>query len=81
MSVCLFATVYVPQDALHLRKGDLDGIVDELSDGEGDEEEGRRAMLQLEVRQDIQRTKDVVTALRDGMTTASSKRNKAKRGV
>lgn len=33
------------QDALKLRKGDLDHIVDELSDGEGDEDAGRYMYL------------------------------------
>jgi hypothetical protein len=54
------------QDALKLRKGDLDHIVDELSDGEGDEEAGEMARVALEMQEDKERTKAVITAVTEG---------------
>lgn len=44
-------------DALQLRAGDLDHIVDEVSEGEGDEEEGERRRREMEEAEDWQRTK------------------------
>lgn len=44
-------------EALQLRAGDLDHIVDEVSEGEGDEEEGERRRREMEEAEDWQRTK------------------------
>ena len=66
------------QDALRVRRSDLENIVDEVSDGEGDEEEGMKARLLLEAAQDTAQTKAVVEALRDG--TGGRRKNRGKQG-
>jgi hypothetical protein len=47
---------------LKLHKGDLDHIVDDVSDGEGDEEEAERQRVAREVRKGNERTMTVVNA-------------------
>lgn len=49
-----------------LRQGDLDHIVDDVSDGEGDEEAGMRARLAQEEREDRAKTRAVITAVTEG---------------
>jgi hypothetical protein len=61
------------KNPLKLRRGDLDRIVDDVSDGEGDEEAAAKALemkiaedkqaakaLEMEIAEDKQRTKDVI---------------------
>jgi hypothetical protein len=47
-------------------EGDLDGIVDELSDDEGDEEEGAKARKELQEREEKRQHKDILRRMRDG---------------
>jgi hypothetical protein len=47
-------------------EGDLDGIVDELSDDEGDEEEGAKARKELQEREERRLHKDLLRRMRDG---------------
>jgi len=49
-----------------MRKGDLDHIVDDVSDGEGDEEAGMEARVEMEMQEDKERTKAVITAVTEG---------------
>lgn len=66
------------REALKLRKGDLDHIVDEVSEDEGiDEEEAVRARVDMEIREDRERTKAVIAAVTEGHD-ATRKRNKGK---
>eukprot|EP01041_Mallomonas_annulata_P000966 gene966-1874_t len=62
--------------ALQLRRSDLEGIVDDLSDGEGDEVEAQRERMKLEASRDAQQTRDVVQALRDGDMSRSRRKDK-----
>jgi len=50
-------------NALKLRAGDFDHIVDDISDDEGDEEAGDRARLEMDRKQDIQETKKIIDAV------------------
>jgi hypothetical protein len=55
------------REALKLRKGDLDHIVDELSsDEEEDNAEAQRARALLDEQQDKERTKMIITAVTEG---------------
>lgn len=54
------------EEELASEEGDLDGIVDELSDDEGDEEEGARARKMLQEREEKQLHKDLLRRMRDG---------------
>jgi hypothetical protein len=54
------------QAALRLRKGDLDHIVDDLSEDEGDEEEAIRARTEMQLKEDKDRTRMVITAVTEG---------------
>jgi len=47
-------------------EGGLDGIVDELSDDEGDEEEGAKARKELQEREEKRQHKDILRRMRDG---------------
>jgi hypothetical protein len=52
---------------LRLRKGDLDHIVDDVSDGEEvDEEEVERQRVAMEIREDTERTLAVIAAVTEG---------------
>ncbi len=62
---------------MQLRKGELDHIVDDLSDGEGDEDAGALARIDMEIREDKERTKAVIAAVTEGHDAA---RKKAKKG-
>jgi hypothetical protein len=63
---------------LKLRATDLENIVDDLSDGEGDEEEGGRQRLQEEARQDRLKTKRILEALANGQKGSSRRGNESK---
>jgi hypothetical protein len=63
------------QAALKLRATDLENIVDDLSDGEGDEEEGDRQRLLEEARQDRLKTKKILEALANGQKGAGRQSN------
>ncbi len=68
---CGFATSAVlSQNALKYHQGDLDHIVDELSEGEGDEEAGHAARLRLDMADDARRTNQIVTAVTEGRDAA-----------
>lgn len=54
------------EEELASEEGDLDGIVDELSDDEGDEEEGARARKMLQEIEEKQLHKDLLRRMRDG---------------
>jgi hypothetical protein len=60
---------------LKLRATDLENIVDDLSDGEGDEEEGDRQRLLEEARQDRLKTKKILEALANGQKGAGRQSN------
>jgi hypothetical protein len=45
---------------------DLDHVVDDLSDGEGDEEAGEKARKQLEAREEKERHKEIMRRMREG---------------
>ena len=49
-----------------MRKGDLDHIVDDLSDDEGDEEAALKARAEMELREDKEMTRKVITAVTEG---------------
>lgn len=51
---------------LATEEGDLEGIVDELSDDEGDEEEGARARKILQEREEREQHKELLRRMRDG---------------
>lgn len=65
------------QDALRIRQGDFDNIVDDLSDGEGDEDAAIRARADLERKEDIEQTKQVIAAVTEGHAL-NRNRNKGK---
>jgi hypothetical protein len=44
----------------------LDNIVDDVSDGEGDEEEAERQRVAMEIREDTERTLAVIAAVTEG---------------
>lgn len=75
--ICFLFAFYSLQDALRIRKGDFDHIVDDVSDDEGDEEAGERARLELERKEDLERTKAVINAVTEGHT-GRDKRTKSK---
>eukprot|EP01038_Epipyxis_sp_PR26KG_P013063 gene13063-17507_t len=60
-------------NALRLRKGDLDHIVDDLSEGEGDEEAGERARMEMDMKEDREKTKAVITAVTEGRDAVRKK--------
>lgn len=68
------------QEALRLRKGDLDHIVDELSDDEGDEEAGERARAAMELEEDRQQTRNIITAVTEGHQTMRKYLQQKRRG-
>lgn len=63
---------------MRLRKGDLDHIVDELSDGEGDEEAGRKARLEQQIQDEKDSLKQVITVVTEGRDAARKNRQKGK---
>lgn len=66
--------------ALQLHKGDLDHIVDEISDGEGDEEAEREALYQMELKEDRERTKMIVEAITEGHDAMRAKKYRRRQG-
>eukprot|EP01032_Pedospumella_encystans_P008654 gene8654-10247_t len=65
-------------DALKVRKGDFDNIVDDISDGEGDEAAGMQARAEMELAEDRARDRAIITAVTEGH---DAMRNKSKKGV
>ena len=63
------------QDALKFRKGDFDNIVDDVSDGEGDEAAGQAARAEMELAEDRARDRAIITAVTEGH---DAMRNKGK---
>lgn len=63
---------------MKLRATDLENIVDDLSDGEGDEEEGDRQRLEEEARQDRLKTKRILEALASGQKGVNRSSNEFK---
>lgn len=62
-------------DALKLRKGDLDHIVDDLSsDEEEDNEEARRKRIELEEQRDKELTRKVIEAVTEGHDKVKQKK-------
>lgn len=61
---------------MRLRKGDLDHIVDSLSDDEGDEEAALKAMAEMQRKEDQDRTRMVITAVTEGHDALKNKRKK-----
>jgi len=53
-------------NALKIREGDFDHIVDELSDNEGDEEAGLNARKEMELQEDKERIKQIITSVTEG---------------
>ena len=49
-----------------IRKDDLEGVVDDLSDGEGDEEAGEAARKKIQAKEEKERHKEVIRRLREG---------------
>jgi hypothetical protein len=66
------------REALKLRKGDFSHIVDEVSDGEGDEEEGARARAEMELREDRERDRAIITAVTEGHDAMRKMKTKGK---
>ena len=62
---------------MRLRKGDLDHIVDELSDNEGDEDAAVHARAEMELREDKEHTRRVITAVTEGHDTLKNKSKKS----
>lgn len=54
------------QNALKVRKGDFDHIVDDVSDGEGDEAAGAQARAEMELQEDRARDRAIITAVTEG---------------
>jgi hypothetical protein len=67
------------KEALKLRKGDLDHIVDSLSDDEGDEDAAIRARMEMERREDKDRTRMIITAVTEGHDAMKLKQQKSKK--
>lgn len=64
------------EDADRIRKSDLEGVVDELSDGEGDEEEGAIRRMEEEAKRDRQLQMKIVRSLAEGnMSRSNGSRN------
>ncbi|KAL3938701.1 MAG: hypothetical protein SGBAC_006434 [Bacillariaceae sp.] len=53
-------------DSLKMDQDDLEHIVDDVSDGEGDEEAGRIARKKQELREEKERHKDMIRRMREG---------------
>ena len=49
-----------------IRKDDLEGVVDDLSDDEGDEQAGEEARKAMEAKEEKERQKDVMRLMREG---------------
>lgn len=64
------------REALKLRKGDLDHIVDSVSDDEGDEEAALKARIEMERREDKGLTRAIITGVTEGRDTAKQKQRK-----
>ncbi|KAJ1418101.1 hypothetical protein B484DRAFT_397063 [Ochromonadaceae sp. CCMP2298] len=64
------------QNALKYRKGDFDHIVDQVSDGEGDEEEGDRARAAMELQEDKLKDLAIIKAVTEGHDASRRKKNK-----
>jgi hypothetical protein len=67
-------------DALKLRKADLEGIVDEVSDDEGDEEEGRRRRMEEERKHDRKLQLKILKTLAEGHGAARAAGKAGTRG-
>lgn len=65
------------REALKLRAGDLEHIVDDVSDGEGDEVLGRSQRMEEEARLDRLKTKKILEALATGHQSARQKQSAA----
>jgi hypothetical protein len=85
--MCLTATdnrltyLLVPhstQAALKVRKGDFDHIVDDVSDGEGDEAAGAAARAEMELQEDRARDRAIITAVTEGHDAMRKMQKKGK---
>ncbi len=63
---------------MRIRKGDLDHIVDSLSDDEGDEEAGARGRAEQEYKDDQKRTRAIITAVTEGRSAAKKQFTRGK---
>jgi hypothetical protein len=66
------------QNALKVRKGDFDHIVDDVSDGEGDEAAGALARAEMELREDRARDRAIITAVTEGHDAMRKMQKKGK---
>jgi hypothetical protein len=74
----LFCSLAVVQNALKVRKGDFDHIVDDVSDGEGDEAAGALARAEMELREDRARDRAIITAVTEGHDAMRKMQKKGK---
>jgi hypothetical protein len=66
------------QAALKVRKGDFDHIVDDVSDGEGDEAAGAAARAEMELQEDRARDRAIITAVTEGHDAMRKMQKKGK---
>jgi hypothetical protein len=64
--------------ALKVRKGDFDHIVDDVSDGEGDEAAGAAARAEMELQEDRARDRAIITAVTEGHDAMRKMQKKGK---
>lgn len=63
---------------MKLRKGDFDHIVDDVSDGEGDEEAGAAARAKMEYEEDRAKDRAIITAVTEGHDAMRKMQKKGK---
>jgi hypothetical protein len=61
-----------------VRKGDFDHIVDDVSDGEGDEAAGAAARAEMELQEDRARDRAIITAVTEGHDAMRKMQKKGK---
>lgn len=61
-----------------MRKGDFDHIVDDVSDGEGDEAAGAVARAEMELQEDRARDRAIITAVTEGHDAMRKMQKKGK---
>jgi hypothetical protein len=71
-------TLPLSQAALKVRKGDFDHIVDDVSDGEGDEAAGAAARAEMELQEDRARDRAIITAVTEGHDAMRKMQKKGK---
>lgn len=76
--VCTHQPHFLSQNALKMRKDDFDHIVDDVSDGEGDEAAGAAARAEMELQEDRARDRAIITAVTEGHDAMRKMQKKGK---